>query len=237
MRTGSAQPFPRSRHTPLVLLLGLAGAAWAVSIWQANTSREMPMGPVFFLATWATMMAAMMFPSAAPMVLTFRRLQAGRRQLGSLTASTLAFVAGYLAVWTAFGVLALAARTLLESAGLILAGRTVTGGLLVVAGLYQLSPWKHACLSSCRTPLGFLLGSWRNGVGGAFQMGLQHGLYCLGCCWLLFALLLPLGLMNLAAMTVLTLLVSAEKLLPLGDRFARAVGIGLAAAGLMLLAS
>ncbi len=193
------------------------------------------MGPGLFLATWVTMMVAMMFPSAAPMVLTFNRIRAGRRQPGSFPLSTGAFVAGYLVVWTSFGVPALGASMLLEGTGAMSAGRVVLGALLALAGLYQLSPLKRTCLTKCRTPVGFLLGSWRNGLGGAFRMGLEHGLYCLGCCWLLFALLPPLGLMNLAAMVVLTLLVFAEKVLPLGPRFGQAVGIGLAVGGLLLV--
>ncbi len=238
MRASSGEPFPHGQRQLVASLFGLAGAAWALTVWQAQAGRDMPMGPALFLATWLAMMVAMMSPSATPMVLTFHRMHAGQgQQRGRSSVSTWAFVAGYLAVWAAFGVPVLGAWILLEETGVMAGGRAVTGGLLILAGVYQLSPLKRTCLTKCRTPVGFLLGSWRNGVSGAFRMGLGHGLYCLGCCWLLFALLLPLGLMNLAAMLALTLLVFAEKALPLGPAFGRAVGIGLAIGGLFLLAS
>lgn len=224
------------RRWRLVWLLGLATGAWVVLVWQMAGDQSMPMGPVLFLVTWLLMMVAMMFPSAAPMILTFSRLQAARRQRGQAFIPAWVFVAGYLAVWTAFGVLALGASWLAEAVGLMGLGGPIGGVLLVLAGLYQFSPLKHTCLARCRTPLGFLLTFWRDGYAGAFRMGLAHGVFCLGCCWLLFVLLFPLGLMNLLAMAALTLVIFAEKVLPAGPWIGRAAGLGLAGWGLLSLA-
>lgn len=225
--------YRRIRNVILALLLLLAAAAWAVMAGQRADMGPMSAGPVVFLGTWVTMMVAMMFPAAAPMVLTFAKVQAGRQQRGQLFVPTWVFVGGYLAVWTGFGVLALGANIGLEAAGIMLMGGTLGGVLLIGAGLYQLSPLKHACLSKCRTPLAFILGSWREGYAGAFRMGVEHGLYCLGCCWLLFFILFPLGLMNLAAMAAVTLLIFVEKTLPAGSWLGRAAGLGLIGWGLL----
>jgi predicted metal-binding membrane protein len=127
---------------------------------------------------------------------------------------------------------AVAARTALSPA----AAARVGGAVLVVAGLYQLMPLKDVCLSKCRTPLGFIMTSWRDGAAGALRMGLLHGAYCLGCCWLLFVILFPLGIMNVAAMAVITLVIFAEKTLPWGRVVARAVAVVLIAYGAAVVA-
>ena len=114
-------------------------------------------------------------------------------------------------------------------------GARLGGAVLIAAGLYQLSPLKRACLTRCRTPLQFVLTSWRDGYGGAFRMGLTHGVYCLGCCWLLFVILFPLGLMNVAAMAVITALIFAEKSLPAGHRIGQVAAAALIAYGLLVL--
>ena len=111
----------------------------------------------------------------------------------------------------------------------------IGGALLVVAGLYQLSPLKHLCLAKCRTPLQFILSSWRDGYGGAFRMGFVHGAYCLGCCWFLFVLLFPLGIMNIAVMAVLTVVIFAEKMFPRGERIAQVVGLALILYGILVI--
>lgn len=227
--------YRRSRNAILVLLLMLAGAAWAVVVRQSTGMDTMLLSPAVFLVSWVVMMVAMMFPSAAPMVLTFSKVQASRQAQGRFFVPTWVFVAGYLAVWTAFGALALGVSAGLDAAGIMVSGGFVGGVLLIAAGLYQLSPLKHACLSRCRTPPGFILGSWREGYVGAFRMGIDHGLYCLGCCWLLFVVLFPLGLMNLAAMAAVTLLIFAEKTLPGGPWIGRAAGLGLTGWGLLTL--
>jgi len=179
------------------------------------------------------MTAAMMFPSIAPMVLMHRNIQAGRRARGEEAAAgtTALFVAGYLALWGASGLLAYAALRVGRSVdGGLLAwhrgGRWASAGLLAAAALYELTPVKAACLTRCRSPLGFLIGSWREGRIGAVSMGVRHGAWCLGCCWLLMVGLFALGAMSIAWMVVISVLIAAEKLLPW-----RTVGmVGVAAA-------
>lgn len=245
------QPATLARQHALVLgvLLILAAAAWALLIWQAATMGDAMMGPraltmgmaaPLFLAIWVAMMVAMMFPTAAPMILMFASVHAGKRQRGQPFVPTWVFVAAYLLVWTLFGVLAYLValgveRLAAQSMWLMDNGARLGGVILVAAGLYQLSPLKRACLTRCRTPLQFVLTSWRDGYGGAFRMGLEHGVYCLGCCWLLFVILFPLGLMNVAAMAVITALIFAEKSLPAGHRVGQVAAAALLAYGLLVV--
>ena len=224
----------------LAALLALAGVCWLAVIRQAGMAPGMglTMGltlPLFLLA-WVAMMIAMMFPTAAPMILMFATVSAGKRQRAQPFVPTWVFVSAYLVVWAGFGVVAYAAAA--GAAALARQSPWVTGNaarlggaVLVLGGLYQLSPLKNLCLSKCRSPLSFLLTSWRDGSGGAFVMGLRHGADCLGCCWLLFAILFPLGVINVAAMVGLTLLIFAEKSLPSGPVIARVAGVGLIAYG------
>lgn len=229
-------PLARERAVLLGTLLLLAAVGWVVILTQAGHSQPMggmpghAMGPdltmgsaPLFFAMWVAMMAAMMFPSAAPMILLYAKVQEQRH-----SGNTTLFVVPYLALWVFFGAVAFALGASVE----VLAERSswvrehwarAGGALLVLAGLYQLSSLKQRCLSKCRSPLGFLIQSWRPGAAGAVRMGLGHGVYCLGCCWLLFLVLVPLGVMNLAAMLVVTILVFAEKVLP-GGRTASHVG-------------
>ncbi|HSG66649.1 MAG TPA: DUF2182 domain-containing protein [Gammaproteobacteria bacterium] len=191
-------------------------------------------------AMWAVMMAAMMLPSAAPLLLLYSRAAASRSDDPRRTTRVLALGAGYLTVWASFSVSAtvlqreLAARMLL-SPMMEPAATLVAPTLLILAGAYQLTPLKRACLSACRSPLSFLMQSWRTGVSGAFRMGAEHGLYCLGCCWALMLLLFAGGVMNLLVIAALTAWVAVEKLLPLGERAARIAGVLLVAAGLWTL--
>ncbi|TIU43244.1 MAG: DUF2182 domain-containing protein, partial [Mesorhizobium sp.] len=225
-----------------------AAAWWALLAWQqtgmdADMRMDFPtMGitAALFLAVWLIMMIAMMFPAAAPMILTFHQVQSGKRGRGQAFVSTWVFVAGYMLVWTATGVLAFAgaagAEMLAAHVGLSAATDARIGGaLLMVAGAYQLSQLKDLCLAKCRSPIGFILTSWRDGRLGAVRMGLRHGLFCLGCCWLLFLALFPLGIMNLAAMAVVTLLVFAEKTFPYGERIAKVSGVALLLYGAAVL--
>jgi predicted metal-binding membrane protein len=243
------RPLAAQRNAILGLLLVLAAAAWALLAWQASdpamdmavASPTMGLRAPLFLAIWVAMMAAMMFPAAAPMILTFHRLQAGKRQRGGTFVPTWVFVAGYMLVWTLAGVAAYAAALAAEAAAASAAlspdtAARIGGALLVAAGLYQLTPLKDLCLSKCRTPVGFIMTSWREGTAGALRMGLLHGGYCLGCCWLLFAILFPLGLMNIAAMAAVTALVFAEKALPWGRWAARATAAILIAHGAAVMA-
>ncbi|KAA3441785.1 hypothetical protein C7I87_33415 [Mesorhizobium sp. SARCC-RB16n] len=238
------------RYIILALLIAIAAAAWTLLVWQqmgmdADMRMEMysltmGMKAPLFLAVWMIMMIAMMFPTAAPMILTFHKVQAGKQGRGETFVSSWVFVAGYMLVWGVMGVIAFAgaagAEMLAGHVGLSTATAARIGGaLLMIAGAYQLSPLKDLCLAKCRTPIGFILTSWRDGYWGAVRMGLEHGLFCLGCCWLLFLALFPLGIMNVAAMVVVTLLVFAEKTLPSGDRIAKMSGVALLLYGAAVL--
>jgi len=232
----------------MALLLALAMAAWAVLVWQsaikstdmAMASPTMGLRAPLFLAIWVVMMVAMMFPTASPMILTFHRVQVGKRQRGEAFVATWVFVAGYMLVWTLAGIVAYAGAAAAEAAAARMAMPTETaarigGAVLIAAGLYQVTPLKDLCLSKCRTPIGFIMTSWHDGVTGALRMGLAHGGYCLGCCWLLFVILFPLGIMNIAAMAAITLLVFTEKTLPWGRRTARLVAVALVVYGAVVL--
>lgn len=244
--TTASYPLLRERNLILGSLLVLAAAAWALLAWQRammdgdDMSLTMGMGAPLFIAIWVAMMVAMMFPTAAPMILTFARVQSNRQQQGRPYVPTWLFVSSYLVVWTAFGVVAygvaVGAEQLAEqSMWLMDNAARIGGGVLIAAGLYQLSPLKRACLSKCRTPLSFILGSWRDGYAGSFRMGLEHGMYCLGCCWLLFVILFPLGMMNVGAMALITLLIFAEKSTPLGRQTAAFASLALIAYGALVV--
>jgi predicted metal-binding membrane protein len=189
---------------------------------------------------WAVMMIAMMVPSAAPMLLTFLTLNRSRRASGSALAPTGIFLLGYLTVWTAYSAVAALAQSVLHKAALVssamaLSSPVLGGGLLIAAGVFQWSPVKRACLTSCRSPLSFFMSEWREGRLGAFIMGLRHGLYCLGCCWILMALLFVGGVMNLMWVALLALFVLLEKLVPRGELIAGIAGIALVTVGIALI--
>jgi predicted metal-binding membrane protein len=230
-------------------LLVLGGAAWAALAWLAfdmahplaqltmpASARWSGANVVAVTAMWGVMMAAMMLPSALPMVMTFGELCARQHE----TSRAASFVAAYLAVWLGFSVAATALQWALQAAGLVdpmIVSRSavLNGTLLVIAGVYQFSPLKDICLARCRTPFGFLLGEWRPGARGGFVMGLRHGVFCLGCCWALMALLFVGGVMNLAWIAALSLAVAAEKIAPRGATVARSLGALLLAAGVLRL--
>jgi predicted metal-binding membrane protein len=256
METPSTYPLPRERALILAALLVLAAAAWGVLVWQSLAMRDdtmsgetmgrgpsgltMGMDALLFGAIWVTMMVAMMFPTAAPMILMFDRIAAGKRGQGQAFAPTWIFVAAYMVIWILFGVLAYllavgAERLASRSMWLMDNAARIGGAVLVLAGLYQLSPLKRACLTRCRSPFTFVLNSWRDGYRGAFRMGLAHGVYCLGCCWLLFVILFPLGMMNIAVLALVTALIFAEKALPVGPLVARVAAGALVAYGLFVL--
>jgi len=172
-----------------------------------------------FIADWVVMMVAMMLPTAAPMILTFHRVQAANRPPRDAFVSTWVFVAAYLVVWVFAGLAAYVGMQAVEAAFARAAltpraAAQVGGAIIVVAGIYQLTPLKDVCLSKCREPLEFIVTSWRGGATSALEMGLLHGAYCLGCCWLLFVILFPLGILNVGAMAAVTLIIFAEKTLP-----------------------
>lgn len=244
-----AVPLKRERNVLLVTLLALAAGAWVIVVWQSlsgggpasgtstASALTMGMGIALFLAIWVAMMAAMMFPAAAPMILVYARLQSGRKSAGKPYVPTAFFVGSYLLVWAAAGALAFAGALGVGALAdrvpwLHDNGPRLAGGVLILAGLYQLTPLKARCLRQCRTPLSFVINHWRDGRGGALVMGLQHGAFCFGCCWLLFVLLFPLGVMNLAAMGVLTVIIFAEKSTAFGMRIAQGLGVALVAYGI-----
>jgi predicted metal-binding membrane protein len=206
-------------------LVVLAAVAW----WATDLRMGgMDAGPAsdpgtfgFYVSTWVVMMAAMMFPSIAPMVLMYVALQRGRRAKGmpAPVGATAAFVGGYLLLWTAVGVVAYAVLQLGREldGGLFAwhnAGRWTVVAVLAVAAAYEFTPLKDACLRRCRGPLGFLMSEWRDGRTGALWMGTVHGAWCVGCCWALMAALFALGAMSLAWMAVIAALIAVEKMLP-----------------------
>jgi predicted metal-binding membrane protein len=220
--TGLAPAFAaaRARVALVALLFVLSGVAW----WStAERMRGMDEGPGtdlgalgWFLGVWIVMMAAMMFPSVSPTVALYSRM--ARR---SAPGAPLIFAAGYLLTWAAAGLLAygvadLARRLLGPGLSWDGTGRWLAGGTLVVAAGYELTPLKDVCLAKCRSPLGFLLGAWRDGLSGALAMGARHGAWCVGCCWALMASLFALGVMSVAWMAFVAALIAAEKILPWG---------------------
>lgn len=229
----------------LASLLALSAAAWGILIWQStemsdNMSLTMGMSAPVFIALWIVMMVAIMYPTASPMILAFARIHSNRRERSQPFVSTWVFAGAYILLWAATGLiaygLAVGGDALAEDSAWIMdnAGR-FGGALLIAAGVYQLTPLKEICASKCRTPMSFLMNSWRDGLGGSFRMGIEHGGYCLGCCWLLFLILFPLGMMNVAVLALITLLIFAEKVFPLARRISYAAGIALVAYGAVVL--
>jgi predicted metal-binding membrane protein len=208
----------RSRLGLVALLLALAALCWW---WTASRMDGMDDGPWtalggfgWFVGVWVVMMAAMMFPSVSPTVALYARMTKQRS-----AALPLFFTAGYLLVWGAVGALAYAlARVGGALFGDVLAwdnaGRSIAGGTLIVAALYELTPLKDVCLGKCRSPLGFLLGAWRDGRAGAVEMGAKNGAWCVGCCWALMASLFALGVMSIPWMAFVAALIAVEKILP-----------------------
>lgn len=243
----------RDRFFALMAVVLLAGLAWAwlgKMIWDMGAmpmdGMDMPMradgaGYVAWLVLmWLVMMAAMMLPTALPMTLAYADFSG--REAGQGTVSPVAaFIAGYVLAWGGFSLAAALGQWGLERIDLLspmamaLRSDVAAGVVLIVAGLYQWTPLKHACLKQCRTPIGFLLTEWREGSVGALVMGWRHGLFCVGCCWALMALLFVAGVMNALWIVGLTLFVLIEKIAPRGDMVARMAGAGLAVAGLWLV--
>ena len=234
------------RNLILAALLILAVVGWIVFLDQANEPMEMGHGMMsgpdltmgrsapLFLAMWVAMMVAMMFPAAAPMVITYARMPREDRGSSAL------FIAAYITLWFAFGAVAYAFGVAVES----VVGRSAWFGvnwgrfggvLLVSAGLYQLTPIKDVCLRQCRSPVAFVMQHWHGGEVGAIRMGLRHGVYCFGCCWLLFLVLIPLGVMNVAAMIAVAFVVFAEKVMPWGKAFGRVAAVGLILYGAIVI--
>ncbi|MEP7175866.1 MAG: DUF2182 domain-containing protein [Gemmatimonadales bacterium] len=233
-------------------LLGVAALAWVYVARMATSpgamaSMTMPgltagavPGLGWLVGMWTVMMVAMMLPSAAPTILLFAGVSRRRRQQGRPAVPVAMFALAYLLVWTVFAAgAALAQWELHRRALLSPAMASVTplfaGGVLIVAGLYQWMPLKSACLSHCRSPLGFFSTEWREGAGGALLMGMRHGTFCVGCCWMLMALLFVAGVMNLIWVAVIAGFVLIEKLARYGQAIGRLAGIGLVLWGVWVL--
>lgn len=226
-----------------LLYMGWGMAHMDVGATMAVMPRMVSWGPLdlaLVLAMWTIMMVAMMLPSATPMILVFSAISKQLKSARTFT-DVAAFVAGYIATWTAFSVLAtLAQWGLLEarlvSPLMVASSPMLSGGVLVATGVFQFTPLKERCLSKCRNPLAFIAAHWRKGTGGAFIMGTWHGLYCVGCCWLLMLLLFVLGVMNLLWIALLAAVVLLEKMLPNVHWFNRLSGIVFIGWGIGLLA-
>jgi len=246
----AAQALPRRDR--IAILAGLGGAAllaWVYLVAIAAGMDEMPAGgemlgmrawtaldfALMFLM-WAVMMVGMMVPSAAPMVLIYAAVARKALRQGTPVAPTSAFVCGYIAIWTAFSLGATAAQFALDRAALLSPMMVTTspalgGALLIAAGVYQLTPFKEACLRHCRAPARFIAEHWRPGRAGAWRMGIEHGAYCLGCCWILMGLLFLGGVMNLLWIAAIAVFVWLEKGLPLGAGGGRLAGVAMIGAG------
>ena len=235
----------------LVVLTGVvivAALAWLylIELAAAGMADMMALKPwtltdgALMFVMWAVMMLAMMLPSAAPMILLYALVWRKQRIEGSAYAPTGAFAAGYVAVWAIFSLLATALQWGLEQVALLSPTMVATSSLLgaailIAAGGYQWTPYKHACLSRCRSPIHFLSRHWRSSTGGAFVMGVEHGAYCLGCCWALMALLFVGGVMNLLWIAAIAFFVLIEKLLPHGNLLGRAGGLAMIGAGIAII--
>ncbi|MEO8049073.1 MAG: DUF2182 domain-containing protein [Acidobacteriota bacterium] len=206
-----------------------------------RTPESGAMSVLLLFVMWDVMMVAMMVPSAAPMILAFLTVNQRRQAASRPLVPVGIFVLGYLAVWTAYSAVATLAQWELHQASLLSPAMAATspflnGGLLLAAGVFQWTPLKRACLKGCRSPLSFLMSEWREGTAGAFVMGLRHGSYCVGCCWVLMALLFVAGVMNLLWVAVIAIFVMAEKILARGELLGRMTGAALAIAGIVLIA-
>lgn len=240
-------------------LIGIAALAWSYMAYEAHAMVNtgvchcagmkmsgpdvkswtmLELIPLFLM--WAEMMVAMMIPSAAPMILTFASVNRKRRAQERPYVPTAIFILGYLAVWTAFSALAAAAQWALHGRALLSSMMVSTspifgGTLLIAAGLFQWTPLKNTCLTHCRSPLDFLMNGWREGLAGAFCMGVKHGAYCTGCCWFLMALLFVAGVMNIWWVGIISALVLLEKAMPKGLWLERITGVLLVLWGVWML--
>lgn len=223
----------------VAILLVLAAASWILTSTQLSgmdMGRWTDPGPLgFFVATWVVMLAAMMFPSVAPMVVAYDRIQRHRRATGRYAPAgvTAVFVAGYLLAWTAFGLVAYSLYMSVASLapglfGSDQGGRYLAAGVILIAAVYQLTPAKNVSLMKCRTPMDFILHRMRPGYRGALVMGVEHGAWCVACCWALMVALFALGVMSIGWMALIGAFIAAEKMLPWKRLANRSVAVALA---------
>ncbi|MDR4493081.1 MAG: DUF2182 domain-containing protein [Nitrospirales bacterium] len=238
-------------------LAGVTGLAWSYLLWMSDAMAGMGatggisaitpyawslVDSLFLCLMWAVMMVGMMLPSAAPMTLLYAGMVRKAEQQGTPMPPTAAFVVGYLVVWSLFSLGATVIQWTLHEAALlspmmVSQSSVLGGGLFILAGLYQLTPWKSVCLDHCRSPAHFFSQHWRHGKLGAFRMGLHHGAFCLGCCWALMGLLFVGGVMNLLWIAGMTIFVFLEKVLPVqvfGSRWRWMSGAGLILSGVVV---
>ena len=239
-----APPLPSAVQLGLIFgLVLIAAIAWAMT---GDRMAGMDAGPGtdlgglgFWVTAWVVMMAAMMFPSIAPMVVMHARIEDGKRRKGQRTeaGATALFVCGYLLTWTAAGLIAYAIFSVGRSLSIGFlswdrGGPYVAGGVIIAAAIYQLTPLKDVCLRKCRSPMAFLLTAWRPGRVGALRMGIEHGGWCVGCCWALMAALFALGVMSIGWMVLIAGFIATEKLLPWKALANRSVAVLLVALGI-----
>jgi len=234
----------RDRGTLAIVLVAIPLAAWTwialmardmygsmqgASAWMMSTEWDWPR-VVLLWAMWAVMMTAMMLPTASPLILLYASAMRRNADVQAPARRVYALAAGYVFVWTLFSVAATALQRVLAR-GLVLtqmmepATPLAGAAILAIAGAYQLTPLKRACVRACRSPLGFMMQRWRDGVAAAFRLGVEHGTHCLGCCWALMLILFAGGVMNLVVILALTAWVLVEKLAPFGERTATASGV------------
>jgi predicted metal-binding membrane protein len=243
MAKGTGWPLDRDRTILLSGCLAVAGIAW-LAMMRLSMGMAMPDGHVMAMrqdglslfAMWAVMMVAMMLPSTLPFVFAFSREQSRREAQKGTIVPTGFFVAGYVGVWVAFSAGCAALQQFLHARALLSPMMVSTSlffsaCVLIGAGVYQWTPMKNACLHHCRTPFAFLLGRWREGESGAVRMGAEHGLICVGCCWMLMLLPFAAGVMDLRWMAGITVLLMLEKAAPGGEWVSRIAGAALATAG------
>ncbi|MBY0496980.1 MAG: DUF2182 domain-containing protein [Cyanobacteria bacterium] len=229
---------PRAGLVVVLIVLPLTCWLWVVamardmygpmsgaSAWMMTVTWDTPR-LVLLWAMWAAMMAGMMMPTAAPLLILYARAMRNRDGQRNAGARIYSMAAGYLVLWSAFSVAATILQRLLAATSWLTmmmepSDSRFAAGLLILAGVYQLTPFKNVCLDACRSPVSLLSAKWREGMAGAFRMGASHGLYCLGCCWALMLLLFAGGVMNLTVILALTLWVAIEKLAPFGRQGAR----------------
>lgn len=227
------------RMRVVTVVVGATLAAWVLVLVRMRGMDAGPgtdLGSVgWYVGIWVTMTAAMMLPSALPMVLLFSKLATESSRRPGL--ATALFVGGYLIAWTGYGLVAYALFRLVRAADPAFlawdrAGPAVAGAVIVLAGLYQLTPAKQACLRHCRTPLSFVMHHWHAGRLGAVRMGAEHGAWCVGCCWALMLVLFAVGVMSITWMVIVATAIFAEKALPFGERLAQGLAVGLVGLGI-----
>ena len=230
------------KHERLVVVGGLAllaALSWWFLLSGAGMDGAMDMGGMppplgVLILMWWLMMVAMMLPSATPAILLYARVR-NQRGPDARVVQPWIFALGYLLAWLAFSLAAAVVQQFAAGPAMSLADARAASGVLIAAGLYQLSPLKRTCLAHCRSPAQFFSRHWRPGAAGAIRLGILHGAYCVGCCWLLMALLFVGGIMSFAWIVALAMIVAVEKLVPRGDWLGRAAGVLLIAWGLVRL--